>query len=125
MRVLTSDSPRTSCVQADPYNQETIELAFKAIDLDDSGEIDLDELMHFSTQTQAGWTETFCKQLLGKMDADGNLKISYDEFETFIGQVGLHGLRSAVDAFILAGEERKNAIAEKISGRDEGAVQIS
>ena len=66
-------------------------MAFKSIDLDDSGEIDLDELMHFNEETGAGWNEAFCKQLLGKMDADGNCKISFEEFEAFIGQVGLHG----------------------------------
>lgn len=78
--------------RSDPYDSRTIELAFKAIDLDESGEIDLDELMHFSAETNAGWTESFCKSLLGKMDADGNLKINFEEFETFIGQVGLHGV---------------------------------
>jgi len=112
---------------ADPFNHEIIELAFKAIDIDDSGEIDFDELMHFSTETNIGWTESFCKTLLGKMDADGNSSISFDEFETFIGQVGLHGVRSAVDAFIAKGEERRAAVEDDISGRqgEDAAVAIS
>jgi len=105
--------------QADPYNHDIIEQAFKAIDLDDSGEIDFDELMHFAAETNVGWTETFCKSLLGKMDADGNERISFHEFETFIGQVGLHGVRSAVDAFITKGVERKEALQSHLSGRQE------
>ena len=87
------DGGHSARARSDPFNHETIELAFKAIDLDESGEIDLDELMHFSAETNAGWTESFCKSLLGKMDADGDLKISFEEFETFIGQVGLHGVK--------------------------------
>ena len=86
------DGGHSARARSDPFNHETIELAFKAIDLDESGEIDLDELMHFSAETNAGWTESFCKSLLGKMDADGNLKINFEEFETFIGQVGMHGV---------------------------------
>ncbi|KOO32228.1 hypothetical protein Ctob_011108 [Chrysochromulina tobinii] len=130
------DGGHSARARSDPFNHETIELAFKAIDLDESGEIDLDELMHFSAETNAGWTESFCKSLLGKMDADGDLKISFEEFETFIGQLhskapdmtkrscGLAptGLRSAVDAFITRGEARKVAIDANLSGREEEAA---
>ena len=41
---------------ADPFDAARISRAFKAIDLDDSGQIDLDELVHFGQAVGQGWT---------------------------------------------------------------------
>ena len=84
-------------------NDEVLEAAFAAIDRENLGYIDLDTLVVFGVSIGAGWSEEGCKQLLGKMDANGDERIDFSEFETFIAQVGLHGDQGQVAAFVDAG----------------------
>ena len=76
--------------------------AFRALDIDDSGYIELPELLHFGAAIGAGWSQSACEALLGKMDTDGDHKISLSEFEGFMSEVGLHGCHEEVAAFIQA-----------------------
>ncbi|KAL3929563.1 MAG: hypothetical protein SGPRY_001909 [Prymnesium sp.] len=97
----------------DPFDPALVEAAFSALDIDDvsaSGYVELSELLHFSSEIGAGWSQAACEALLGRMDADGDLKISLSEFESFVRQVGLHGCQQEVAAFIQAGEERRKLI---------------
>ena len=61
--------------------------AFRALDIDDSGYIELPELLHFGAAIGAGWSQAACEALLGRMDADGDRRISLAEFEGFVSEV--------------------------------------
>ena len=91
----------------DPFDPARVEAAFHALDIDDSGYIELPELLHFGAAIGAGWSQSACEALLGKMDTDGDHKISLSEFEGFMSEVGLHGCHEEVAAFIEAGEARR------------------
>mmetsp|Transcript_31639 Transcript_31639/g.63199 ORF Transcript_31639/g.63199 Transcript_31639/m.63199 type:complete len:218 (-) Transcript_31639:282-935(-) len=97
--------------QMTPHSDDIIDDAFDAIDLDDSGLIDLDELLHFGSSVGANWTPAFCASLLGRMDTNGNGGISRDEFAAFLQTAGLHGCHDEVTAFIRAGTMRQAAAA--------------
>ena len=86
----------------DPFDPARVEAAFHALDIDDSGYIELPELLHFGSAIGAGWSQAACEALLGKMDTDGDHKISLSEFDAFVGEVGLHGCHEEVAAFIQA-----------------------
>ena len=110
------DSGLKARAAVSPYDYDTIVSAFEAIDTDGSGYIDIDELMHFSAAVNAGWNLSACQKLLGVIDVDGDARISLEEFEAFVGEVGLHGCYEQVVAFILAGESRR---ATRLSAMDE------
>ena len=84
--------------------------------MDDSGFIDLDELLHFGASVGAGWSRAACETLLNKIDTDGDANISLSEFEGFVTEVGLHGCSEEVAAFIEAGTLRRSIGSE--SGLD-------
>eukprot|EP00316_Scyphosphaera_apsteinii_P002097 CAMPEP_0119324314 /NCGR_PEP_ID=MMETSP1333-20130426/62826_1 /TAXON_ID=418940 /ORGANISM="Scyphosphaera apsteinii, Strain RCC1455" /LENGTH=287 /DNA_ID=CAMNT_0007331993 /DNA_START=68 /DNA_END=931 /DNA_ORIENTATION=+ len=108
------DAGMSRRVLVDPYNSRRIEQAFRAMDLDDSGQIDIAELLHFGAKIGAGWSKAACDTLLGRMDTDGDAKISLTEFAEFINKVGLHGCHEEVAAFVEAGAANR-ALVEPIS----------
>jgi len=91
----------------DPFDPARIEAAFKAVDIDDSGYIELSELLHFGSVIGAGWSQAACEALLGRMDTDGDRKISFAEFDAFVREVGLHGCHDEVSNFVQAGKVRR------------------
>ena len=108
---------------ADPFDAARIARAFKAIDLDDSGQIDLDELLAFGQAVGQEWTRAACQSLLGKMDKDGDQLVSFTEFDGFLREVGLHGDKGAVAAFLEAGEERRRRVGAADEEDETGASQ--
>ena len=108
---------------AEPYSEATVRRAFKAIDLDDSGQIDLDELLAFGQAVGQEWTRAACQSLLGKMDKDGDQLVSFSEFDGFLREVGLHGDKGAVAAFLEAGEERRRSVGAADEEDETGASQ--
>ena len=108
---------------ADPFDASRIARAFKAIDLDDSGQIDLDELLAFGQAVGQEWTRAACQSLLGKMDKDGDQLVSFSEFDGFLREVGLHGDKGAVAAFLEAGEERRRSVGAADEEDETGASQ--
>ena len=100
---IAGGEARRRCVE--PFDQEQIGGAFTAIDLDDSGAIDFDELLAFGHMIgMSAWTPAACEALLQKVDTDGDRRISREEFATFVAEVGLHGCHAEVDAFVRAGK---------------------
>eukprot|EP00908_Phaeocystis_cordata_P022559 Transcript_4978.p3 GENE.Transcript_4978~~Transcript_4978.p3 ORF type:complete len:395 (-),score=186.10 Transcript_4978:126-1310(-) len=87
--------------------RERLEAAFKAIDVDDSGFIDMEELTAFGLRVGAGWSQSAVERLMGQMDTDGDSQISFDEFSTFLQQMGLHGCYAEVSKFIEEGAKRR------------------
>ena len=108
---------------AEPYSEATVRRAFKAADLDDSGQIDLDELLAFGQAVGQEWTRAACQSLLGKMDKDGDQLVSFAEFDGFLREVGLHGDKGAVAAFLEAGEERRRSVGAADEEDETGASQ--
>ena len=102
--------------------EATVRRAFKAIDLDDSGQIDLDELLAFG-QAVGRSGPPACQSLLGKMDKDGDQLVSFSEFDGFLREVGLHGDKGAVAAFLEAGEERRRSVGAADEEDETGASQ--
>ncbi|EOD22726.1 hypothetical protein EMIHUDRAFT_95369 [Emiliania huxleyi CCMP1516] len=98
----------------DPFSETRIEAAFDAIDLDDSGAIDMDELLHFARASGLDWDAEACARLLGKMGTDES--ISRDDFRNFFKTVGLHGAPEAVAAFIAVGSGVKSRLSRQCSG---------
>ena len=101
--------------------RERLAAAFAAIDVDDSGAIDMEELTAFGLRVGAGWSRPACERLLQRMDADGNQLISLDEFVSFIGELGLHGCYAEVSAFIAEGSRRR-AAAERLTDEQQAAL---
>ena len=104
----------------EPHDPEQISAAFDAIDLDDSGQIDFDELLAFGHAIgMSEWTPQACEALLGRIDTDGDRQISRDEFAQFVAETGLHGCHAEVDAFVRAGQARKQVGAAAFAADDE------
>ena len=106
------DSAQTAREIVDPYSVLRCEAAFHAMDIDDSGFIEIDELVHFGSAVGAGWPRDMCLSLLGRIDTDGDSRISLLEFETFISEVGMHGMHDEVAAFVAAGDSRRSMASD-------------
>lgn len=63
-----------------------LKATFSKFDIDNSGELDVPEFRHF--MTYVGFGPEALEALLKESDRDADGKISFEEFETFVGQAG-------------------------------------
>jgi len=87
-----------------------LKAAFKKFDLDNSGNLEIEEFKHFATYV--GFNDTVMESLLQKTDSDHDRVISLKEFQDFVGRMG--GISTLF-------EHRREAVAKK---GDKNAAKI-
>lgn len=71
-----------------PTNKDELKEAFKVIDNDGSGEIDLSEMNALLKNMDKTFTDNDVEQILNSLDLDGQGKIGWEEFKRIFGMTG-------------------------------------
>ena len=83
--------PVASAVEINEEKVEVIQAAFKAMDIDSSGSIDIEELYEVLQLVHGSdkevWTKDKVKRVFGMVDADGDQIINEAEFTAFVQQI--------------------------------------